>query len=92
MLNADEILPALIAGKNVAADVAYLRERFEIELEDLTDGLKIENLDEDDDADLIAEAEQLNEIIALLGEAEEALDRGDRAGAVNALRGLPGVR
>jgi hypothetical protein len=78
MLTLNEILAALRAGKNVAADISYLRERVEIELEDLAGGLKIEDLDDRDDADLIAEIEQLNEIITLLGEAEEALARGDQ--------------
>jgi hypothetical protein len=92
MLNADEILPALIAGKNVAADVAALRERFEIELEELADGLKIEDLDEDDDADLIAEIQNLNFVVTCLEDAEGEMARGDQVGAIESLRRLPGAR
>lgn len=78
MLNVDEILSALRAGKNVAADVAALRERFEIELEDVGGrGYTVEQLEEDGE-DLVAEIEQLTEIITLLGDAEEALARGDQ--------------
>jgi hypothetical protein len=78
MLTLNEILAALRAGKNVTADISALRERFEIELDDLTRGMKIEYLIEEGEDDLVAEAEQLNKIIALLGDAEEALARGDQ--------------
>lgn len=90
MLNADEILASLLAGNNVAADLSALRERFEVELEDLADGMKIENLDEDDDADLIAEIEQLNDVIVNLSDAEEFLAEGNTTEAVRCLRALPG--
>lgn len=92
MLNADEILSAVLAGQNPLADVAALREQFEVELEDLAGGLKVEDLDEDDDADLIAEIENLNFVVTCLEDAEEELARGDTAGAAESLRRLPGNR
>lgn len=92
MLNADEILSAVLAGQNPLTDVAALRERFEVELEDLAGGLRVEDLDEDDDADLIAEIENLNFVVTCLEDAEAELARGDAAGAVESLRRLPGNR
>jgi hypothetical protein len=91
MLNVDEILSALLAGKNVAADVATLRERFEIELEDVAGGYTVEQLEEDgEDADLIAEIQNLNFVVTCLEDAEGELARGDQAGAIESLRRLPG--
>lgn len=92
MLNADEILAAVLAGQNPLADVSALRERFEVELEDLACGVKVEDLDENDDADLIAEIENLNFVVTCLEDAEAELARGDTAGAVESLRRLPGNR
>lgn len=92
MLNADEILTAVLAGQNPLADVTALRERFEIDLEDLACGAKVEDLDENDDADLIAEIENLNFVVTCLEDAEAELARGDAAGAVESLRRLPGNR
>lgn len=90
MLNVRETLSSLLAGNDVTANVAALRERFEVELEDLAGGLKVEDLDEDDDADLIAEIEQLNDVIANLTFAAEFLAEGNTADAANCLRNAAG--
>jgi hypothetical protein len=78
MLTLNEILAALRAGKNVTADISALRERFEIEIDDLASGWKIETLEEMGEDDLVAEIQQLNRIVTLLDEALEAAERGDQ--------------
>jgi hypothetical protein len=78
MLTLNEILAALRAGKNVTADISALRERFEIELDDLSAGWKIETLEEMGEDDLVAEIQQLNRIVTLLDEALETAERGDQ--------------
>jgi hypothetical protein len=78
MLTLNEILAALRAGKNVTADISALRERFEIEIDDLSAGWKIEYLEEMGEDDLVAEIQQLNRIVTLLDKALEAAERGDQ--------------
>lgn len=89
MLDANEILALILAGRKPVAELSALRERYEIAAEDIAGGLKIEQLEDEDD---VAEIEQLNTAAFYLSCAEEALVRGDAAGAAESLRCLPGFR